>query len=72
MDFSTILPLVSGVGGSGALLAVLYLVATGRLVPGSTHEEMKEDRDFYRAKFHQSTNILGNLLSSVEVDEDAP
>lgn len=70
MDINTLLPLLSGVGGSGALMAVLYLVAAGKLVPGSTHEEMRKDRDFYREKFHQSTNILGNLLSAVEAEPE--
>lgn len=70
MELSTILQIVSSIGGSGAFLVVLYLVSTGKLVPGSTHDEMREDRNFYRKKFHESTNILGTLLSAVEVEDE--
>lgn len=69
MELSTVLPLVSGGLGSGSLALVLWLVAQGKLVPGSIYENVREDRDFYRAKFNETTNILGVLLSSVEVEE---
>jgi hypothetical protein len=35
----------------------------------SDGEAMKEDRDWYRDRLERSTNILGNLLSTVEVEE---
>lgn len=34
-------------------------------------EEIKKDRDWYRDRLQKSTNILGNLLSTVEVEEES-
>lgn len=40
--------LVTSIGGGGLLALAIWLVLTGRLVPKSTHEETRLDRDEWR------------------------
>ena len=69
MEIETILPLVSGGLGSGALALVLWLIAQGKLIPGSVYQAVRADRDFYRDKFTQMADITGELLASIEMED---
>lgn len=60
-------------GATGLLLMSVWLVLTGRIVPRSTHDEVRVDRDAYRdaaqAAIKANTEAaghVGRLTSAVE------
>lgn len=60
-------------GATGLLLVAVWLVLSGRIVPRSLHDEVRRDRDVYRAaaetalkaSAEQAANV-GKLASAVE------
>lgn len=50
------------VGPGGLLTLVVLLVLTGRLVPKSRYDEMRDDRDEYRKAFNASNEA--NLIQA--------
>lgn len=70
MDLSGWVPQV---GAVGLLLAAVWAVLMGRIVPRSTHEEVRRDRDTYRtaaetalAASAEMSGHVGRLVSAVE------
>lgn len=60
-------------GAVGLLLAAVWAVFTGRLIPRATHNEVRHDRDVYRAAAEQAlaasaemSSHVGRLVSAVE------
>lgn len=45
---------VGSLGAGGLLAIVILMILTGRLVPRSTLEDMKQERDTWRAAFQES------------------
>jgi len=60
-------------GAVGLLLAAVWLVLTGRIIPRSVHDEVRRDRDMYRAASETALRVnseqaanVGTLTSAVE------
>jgi hypothetical protein len=52
-------------GAVGLLLAAVWAVLTGRIVPRSTHDEVRRDRDVYRAA--AETALKANVEQAASV-----
>lgn len=52
-------------GATGLLLAAVWLVLTGRIVPRSTHDEVRRDRDTYRAAVETALAASGENAANV-------
>jgi hypothetical protein len=53
-------------GAVGLLLTAVWLVLTGKIVPKSLHDEVRQDRDAYRAA--AETAIAATVKTAASVD----
>jgi hypothetical protein len=60
-------------GALGLLLVAIWAVLTGRIIPRATHDEVRRDRDIYRAAAEkalaasaEASGHVGRLVSAVE------
>ena len=52
-------------GAIGLMLATFWLVYTGKLVPGRIHNEVRTDRDTYRAAAETALKASAEMSSQV-------
>lgn len=52
-------------GATGLLLAAVWLVLTGRIVPRALHDEVRRDRDNYRAAAETALAASSEQASNV-------
>jgi hypothetical protein len=53
-------------GAVGLLLLAVWLVLSGRIVPRSTHEDVRRDRDAYRVAAETALTASSEMSSHVE------
>lgn len=63
MSFEAVVDLVTRAGATGALLVGIWAFLTERIVPGTTHRRVQEERDEYRRLWADAVRLAGRATT---------